>query len=280
VELGRCGWHSDDERKPNRVFRKNPKENTQDDEAEWTRATPPRHFGRTLFNGLTVILVLVALALFAFGSKSYHGFKENMDADYFSDPSVPATPVSAQIFPLMLGQKQTFQVTSDPNQPELQNKITQLRDKNGTKLAVMQTTYKDKLVSVRVYALAPKGLMLVALGSGEPLRFDPPLPMLRFPLKAGDVAKWRGTLVGKKIKQAASALVRVGGAETLTQDNTKRLAYRVDMVIVISRSKDKVERQQTTLWFAPEIGLVREQSIIDGHPFLCEIKSDTPTLQP
>lgn len=198
-----------------------------------------------------------------------------MDQAFLDDPMPPAQPVSAEIFPLAAGQKQTFQVTSDPTAPELINKITQVKEQNGTKLAVMQTTYKGKLVSMRAYAVTPKGLLLLALGNGEPLRFEPPLPLIRFPVKSGGISVWQGKLTGKKIHQTGSALVRTSGTETLTQNKTKRLAYRLDMVI-IAKDHDKVNRQQTTLWLTPGIGLIREQSVVDGHPFVCELKPDSP----
>lgn len=243
------------------------------DEAEREIPAPPRHFGRTLFNLLTATLVIAAIALFAFGSQKYHGFPENMDSAFLDDAVLPAQPVSAEIFPLVSGQKQRFQITSDPNTPELLNKITQVKEQNGTKLAVMQTKYKDKLVSVRAYAATPKGLMLLVLGGSEPLRFEPPLPLTVFPIKSGAVYSWQGKLTGKKTKMSASALVRIGGAETLTQGKFKRLAYRLDMLIV-AKDGDKVNRQQTTLWLTPGIGLVREQSMVDSQTFICEHKSD------
>lgn len=243
------------------------------DEAEWSDSPPPRRFGRPLFNLLTAVVVLVALGLFAFGSQKYHGFPENMDAAFLDDAALPAQPISAEIFPLKEGQKQTFQVTSDPDKPELINKITQVKEQNGTKLAVMQTLYKDKLLNVRAYAVSPKGVLLLALGGNDTLRFQPPLPLIGFPLQSGAVYSWQGKLIGKKTQMSGSAVVRVAGAETLTQGKMQRFAYRLDLVIA-TKDGDKTNRQQTALWFSPGIGLVREQSIVDNQPFICELVPD------
>lgn len=255
------------------MFRRNLK--NLSNETEWRISTPPRRYGRILLKLLTVGVVLTALLLLAFGSQKHHGYPENMDKAFLDDAIVSASPIADAIFPLAKGQKQVYQVTSDPNKPELTNKITEFRETKDTKLAVMQTTYNQNLISVRAYAAAPKGLLLVALGSSEPLRFQPPLPLIRFPVKFNETYSWSGTLTGKKTKMLGYALVRVAGAENLVQDKIKRVAYRLDMIIA-TKKQDKFERQQTTLWFAPNVGLVREQTYIDGHPFICELKLETP----
>jgi hypothetical protein len=243
-----------------------------DDQAEQMYSAPPRRVGAQLFSLLTVLLVAVAAVLFTFGSSNQNGFPKTMDQAYLTDASASSASIGQEIFPLKLGQIQTYEVVSDIEKRRLTNKITEIKQQQGGTLALMQTSVRDdgknKPLTNRIYAVSAKGLALVALGGA---RATPPLPLIRFPVTPDSLTSWQGTFQTGKTKLPGAAVVRVSGPDTIPLGKKEVTAYRLDMTVV-TKNKNNTLRQNTTLWLTPHIGMVREQSVINDQPFLCELQ--------
>lgn len=241
-------------------------------DAEQDFPAPPRRYSPRLFQILTAVLVIVAVVLFTEGSRNQNGFPEHMDRAYLTDAVISSAPIGQEIFPLVLGKKQTYRIVSATEKQQIVNKIAEVKQQKGGTLALMQTLTKaegeTKLVGTRIYAVTSQGLALVALNGA---RANPPLPLLRFPVTPNSTVSWQGTFRTGKTTLSGAAVVRVSGPDTLTLNKKTLAAYRLDMAIV-TKTNEKPQRQVTTLWLTPSVGMVREQSFPNGYSFLCELE--------
>lgn len=119
-----------------------------------------------------------------------------------------------------------------------------------------------KLLSVRIYAdntelehegyrVEPDAFLLIQAG-GE--TFDPPLPVLKFPLKIGDGWSWTGTLRAGEATSAAEAKVMTIRESLFTPPSE---ALRVNVELTLRRGVGS--KRNLSFWFLEGRGLVQRE---------------------
>jgi len=124
-----------------------------------------------------------------------------------------------------------------------------------------------------IYRSVGRVLQLVATqdeNSGL-MRFQPPIPLLRYPATEGDYMAWDGQFVtGKTPGFPAHALSRISGRETMKAPAAVFKTMRLDTVIEVSGG-DSSLRFPSVRWLAPGIGFVRRAFVEKGNPTYSEV---------
>ena len=99
----------------------------------------------------------------------------------------------------------------------------------------------------------PHGLALLAASNGNNLYFEPPLPLLQFPLRLGAMY-WHGSLRVGQQRQPAVAAMRLTGPDPLGTPPVRfhRLSHGPAPA---ETPATKTRCQHTTMWLAPNIGV-------------------------
>jgi hypothetical protein len=106
------------------------------------------------------------------------------------------------------------------------------------------------------YLADDKGLNFVSSGVPDLSRIEPPMPILRLPVTAGDHWEWKGRFKSAAGGLDADALFTISGPEkTVTPAGTFD-AFKVEQRVVVHASPDVLTT--TTLWLAPHVGLVKQ----------------------
>jgi hypothetical protein len=99
----------------------------------------------------------------------------------------------------------------------------------------------------------------------------PPIPLLRYPFREGDVVDWHGTLqVGKQVFPA-TAYSRASSMESVaTPAGRFQRACRIDTIVVLNANGNDI-RFPAVRWFAPGVGFVRRSFADKGRPASSEL---------
>lgn len=119
-----------------------------------------------------------------------------------------------------------------------------------------------KLLSVRTFAdnaeiehegyrIEPDAFLLIQAG-GE--TFDPPLPVLKFPLRIGDAWTWSGTLRAGEASSPADAKVATIRESLFTPQSE---ALRVNVELTLRRGAGS--KRNLSFWFLEGRGLVQRE---------------------
>jgi hypothetical protein len=102
------------------------------------------------------------------------------------------------------------------------------------------------------------------------MRYQPPIPLLRYPATEGDYMAWDGKFVLGKDALPARALSRISGREKMKAPAGVFKTLRLDTVIEVSRG-DGTIRFPSVRWLAPGIGFVRRAFAEKGNPAFSEV---------
>ncbi|AIE86429.1 hypothetical protein [Fimbriimonas ginsengisoli] len=107
------------------------------------------------------------------------------------------------------------------------------------------------------YVSTSDGFFL-ATAAGE--TYDPPIPLLRFPLAVGsDTYTWSGKLSGELDPHPARATI-TSSQDSVTMGLSPDEAIRVNVDIVITPSPGEAPAERQLLfWFVPKKGVVKSQ---------------------
>jgi hypothetical protein len=148
-------------------------------------------------------------------------------------------------FPLQVGNTWQYELTANGNKGTMVNKIARTETVNGVERAVLETSVMGKVVNSEHLRQTEQGVFRYRNNNDELM---PPLPLLKYPVKAGD--KWDGEMTANNQKVKYTAEV---GEETIQlpagQFKTVRVAIRADI---------QGQQLTTTYWFAQDVGLVKQ----------------------
>jgi hypothetical protein len=106
------------------------------------------------------------------------------------------------------------------------------------------------------YLADEKGLSFVSSGVPDLSRIEPPMPILRLPVAAGDHWDWKGKFKSAAGDLDADATFLVAGPEKTVTPAGAFDAFKVEQRLVVHAAPDVVTT--TTLWLAPGVGLVKQ----------------------
>lgn len=94
----------------------------------------------------------------------------------------------------------------------------------------------------------------LAHAAGE--NFNPPMPLLNFPMHIGDNWDWEGTTTMESSPQAARASVRTSVSRTMIDGNPEN-SVEVDVDLEMGLNSPSPMRRQLKFWFVKGKGIVR-----------------------
>lgn len=200
-------------------------------------------------------MTAVALAaIFAAGC----GSKDNAAAAATGgkpEPAVPPAEVKAgdeaSLMPLATGNQWTY--TSDANQITL--KVANVAPQGDGKKATIEIFVNDKLTSRQVWLQNKTGMYQLAQGL-NPKPFNPPQPILLFPIERGKVSKYTGTGPVDNATGRIQSELRVDGPQPVDTDMGEKSGILVRQAVLLTAGKVQ-GRLVSNTWFAPGIGIVR-----------------------
>jgi len=125
---------------------------------------------------------------------------------------------------------------------------------------------ESRLVDREVYVSEVDGFHLVH-AAGE--NFDPPLPLLKFPMRIGAKWAWRGTTTAGGASQSARATVKTGIGRIPVAGHLEN-AVEVNVDLEMGTDTANPMSRQLQLWFVKGHGVVKrsfgEESVRESTP--------------
>jgi hypothetical protein len=139
--------------------------------------------------------------------------------------------------------------------------VSEVKEKNGAKIVVMMGIANGRKVPAKTMSLTPEGVFMLSMGK---LEYDPPICVLKLPIKEGE--EWPVRLVSGKDEFKLTHTTRK--VEKLKFQNGTYEAIPVTVLGNVA-GKDVVMTQ----WYAPGVGLVK---VNQGEKTVQELKVFTP----
>jgi len=135
--------------------------------------------------------------------------------------------------------------------------VTSAVRKGHRTVVVMTMKSGETTTGVDTYIVSPGEVLRVSTGPGGSKRFRPPVPLARFPLRAGRSWTWRGTMTGEDGRDhRATAAMRVSPIETVRTPAGAFRAHRVEVGLRFSQGGLDV-RMPAAIWYARNVGMVK-----------------------
>lgn len=130
-----------------------------------------------------------------------------------------------------------------------------MRSEGNTR--TLELLHADKVVETEAYAVSTEQVALVHWWD-ESERFDPPLPLLRFPMSLPNSWEWKGKhLVGSRTLDAEAKVSAAKETLDLATGTTETVKVTVT---VTTKDGSGTEKERTlTFWFAPGEGPIRRE---------------------
>ena len=176
-------------------------------------------------------------------------------------PSVSQAQSSAlDYWPMKVGS--TWKISMKAGGQTLVQDITVTDNKNG--VASLDYQMNGRTVQTEKYKISSKSISRLAAGAGGTSTLSPPVPIIQFPMKPGMRWKWKGTInVNGEISQASAVLSASKPVSLKTAAGTFN-ATKVHMTLTVAQ-KGSTMTIPNDYWFAPKVGLVKQEMTIMGN---------------
>jgi hypothetical protein len=115
-----------------------------------------------------------------------------------------------------------------------------------------------KPVQVEKYNADASGVYCIATGAGAACLYNPPIPVLQFPVKNGNVWNWKGSFQTPNGSLQAESISRLTGPISLkTADSTYNEVYEIKTNFVVHK-KDGPSAITSIQWYKPGVGMIRQ----------------------
>jgi hypothetical protein len=180
-------------------------------------------------------------------------------------PSLPNLSGGAELLPVSVGARwMSDGTTPDGEALTLETTVASAEPVPGGVEAVFASRFLMKLRTpqrlTERYRIDAAGITGVATGENGDVRLDPPLPLVRFPVRQGALQNWSGRLIppqGAPIP--ATAVCRVDGPDTVRTQAGDYPAYRLDMQVRVGEHPESQPARVSTIYLAPGVGFVRQE---------------------
>lgn len=161
-------------------------------------------------------------------------------------------------YPLEAGNSWTFRVEVNGNQVTATSRIAKIEKINDISMGRLEATVNDKIVATEHLQQNDKGVFRHRFNG---LEVEPPLELLRYPVKAGE--KWAGEL---KVGADTGKFSAVTGEENVEVPAGKYKTVRVAIQLI-----EKGKTIDTTYWFARDVGIVKQTVVTEGLNLVMEL---------
>jgi hypothetical protein len=122
------------------------------------------------------------------------------------------------------------------------------------------TTRRDgEPVLTEGYTITPDAVLRISSGENSSNSIEPPMPVLKVPIKQGQNWKWQGRLLEMGISTPAEASLSVTGPVKLKVPYGELETWQISQTYTISPGND-ASTITSTQWFAEGIGLVKQET--------------------
>jgi hypothetical protein len=171
-----------------------------------------------------------------------------------------AAPKAHDYYPLKAGSKWSYQVDFGNGQKAaVVYQVTKIEDVNGKPQAVVEQLINGEVRATEYVGVDTGGVYKYRYNGVE---LSPPVCLLRFPIKSGSTWETETKTGTQQITIKAEA----GGEEEVQVPAGKYKAVSVKI-----KTKVKTSEVNTTYWFAPDVGIIRESTSIPGGTVKMEL---------
>ncbi|MEZ5162242.1 MAG: hypothetical protein R2688_00525 [Fimbriimonadaceae bacterium] len=173
------------------------------------------------------------------------------------------------LLPTTIGSQAVYEVTQvgTNEKREITLKVANVKEVNGKKIVTLETYMEDpetkteKKTDQSDWEIGPEGV--AQRTSAETKTYDPPQPVLKFPIKVGEESTYEGVgpvpVGGQVGKQAGKYRVRSFEEVDTPMGTVNSVAC--ESLIAFEAENEKGEkgvvRIKTVIWLAPKYGIVR-----------------------
>lgn len=137
------------------------------------------------------------------------------------------------------------------------HKITLVAEARGERVFSIGTLRDGKQIAHDTYRVDPEGVYFVSSDLPALTRIEPPLPLLKRPLRTDSAWKWTGVFKSAQGNTPAEADIKVTGPDMTTTPAGTFPAYRITQKVTLKATGGNVV-STTEQWVAPNIGLIRQ----------------------
>lgn len=196
------------------------------------------------------------------------------DMEYLTTagPASESLEASVALLPLKQGNTWTFNVQSEAKPFAEQVVVTGPVTVLGRAGMHCNILRGGRIWRKEIYRETSQGADLLAFGdaSSNRIELNPPMPLLRYPLKEGAEVRWEGILSIRGKRLQATGYSRVSARENVVVPAGRFVSYRIDTVLTIP-SGAKATHFPSIRWLASGIGFVKRGYADTGKPAVAEL---------
>jgi hypothetical protein len=149
----------------------------------------------------------------------------------------------------LLKDKTVYRYLLDGTQVEASYRLSQQENQFTLELIA-----HGKVLEKEVYEIRDESVLLIE-SLGEV--YDRPIPLMRFPFRAGDAYTWEGKMKSEEGELECTAKVTSSEDQVMRKDRAER-AIQVDVALAI-RQNDFTLDKKLSFWIVPEEGILKRR---------------------
>ncbi len=185
------------------------------------------------------------------------------DLRYLMSATSPSPNLSANYFPANAGDQWVLKGAGGSKTFMMDIKVVSSKHIGNASESVFQISLNHKPIEEEVYTVNKAGASRTAVGPKASLHMNPPMPLIQYPLRNGDTFTWQGTMKGASLSVPVQNYCQVSGPVTVNTAAGRFHAYQLDMMNVVTVKQNTIHLP-STFWFAPNVGMVKQETAIKG----------------
>jgi hypothetical protein len=133
----------------------------------------------------------------------------------------------------------------------------------GISNVAVDYTLNGKTIQKEVYQVTADEIARIKGGAEASGTVDPPLPIIKLPMKSGQSWKWNGTITVGATKVNATSQFTVTGPFLVSTPAGKFSAMKVHSALIINPGPKAVSMPNDS-WYSSGIGLVKQKVTMNG----------------
>jgi hypothetical protein len=185
---------------------------------------------------------------------------------------------AALFFPWHPGDKWEMDARSGPDTYKFELTATVEHEIDGKKTRFIEMKRDGQTVQSEGYIADDAGIHRIAFGPDGKGRIEPPMTVLKLPLKTGDEWDWKGKFKSEDGSVDGEARFKVNKLESIKSPAGTFFAFRVDQTIsqITPEGRNETVNKQ---WFAPKNGLVKQETTTGDSTVSAELTKHTAVQQ-
>jgi hypothetical protein len=176
-------------------------------------------------------------------------------------PAAISQEKAPDYFPLKAGTKWSYEVNQDGKKLKTTSQIAKVEaGAEGKSVALLETTVNGEVTGTEHLTTTEKGVFRQRVNGIE---LSPPVCVLKYPLKKDETWETESTIANEQLKVKGKVIAN----EEVTVPAGKYKAFRVEI-----ETSAAGMRNITTLWFAPDVGVVKQSTENEGKAVTAELE--------